>query len=50
MTKMFIDGVATDLDLLVKLGEPLGTSRVTFQADILGFREWAQYRDVWKDI
>jgi methyl coenzyme M reductase gamma subunit len=50
MTKMFIDGVATNLDLLVKLGEPLSTSRVTFQADILGFREWAQYRDVWKDI
>ncbi|KAE9374486.1 hypothetical protein N431DRAFT_455239 [Stipitochalara longipes BDJ] len=34
MTKMFIDGVANDSDLLMQFG----------------FREWAQYRDVWKDI
>jgi hypothetical protein len=50
MTKIFIDGVTDDADILMQLGELLNTSCVLFKADILGFREWAQYRDVWKDI
>jgi hypothetical protein len=50
MTKMFLDGVANDSDLFMQLGEPPVSSLVTFRADASGFREWAQYRDVWKDI
>jgi hypothetical protein len=50
MTKMFIDGVANDSDLLAQLGESPVINYAMFEADILGFREWAQYRDVWKDI
>jgi hypothetical protein len=33
MTKMFIDGVAKDSDLLVQLGEPPYLQCVSFQAD-----------------
>jgi hypothetical protein len=47
---MFLDGVANDSDLFMQLGEPPVSSPVTFRADASGFREWAQYRDVWKDI
>jgi len=50
MTKIFIDGVTDDADILMQLGELPDTRCVLFKADILGFREWAQYRDVWKDI
>jgi len=50
MTKMFIDGVVDHLDHFMQLGEPPDTSCVTFYAHAPGFREWAQYRDVWKDI
>jgi len=50
MTKMFMDGVTNDSDLFMQHGEPLVSSHATFRADASGFREWAQYRDVWKDI
>jgi hypothetical protein len=50
MTKMFVDGVANDSDLLIQFGEHPSTGVIAFGTDVPGFREWAQYRDVWKDI
>jgi hypothetical protein len=50
MTKMFVDGVANDSDLLMQFGEHPSTGVIAFGTDVPGFREWAQYRDVWKDI
>jgi hypothetical protein len=50
MTKMFIDGVANDFDFLMQLGEPPVPNHVALWTNKLGFREWAEYRDVWKDI
>ncbi|TVY81541.1 hypothetical protein LSUE1_G001883 [Lachnellula suecica] len=48
MRKMFLDGVASGLDPLKKLGRfwKLQCSQLL---TMTGFEEWAKYRDVWKD-
>jgi hypothetical protein len=50
MSKMFIDGITNDSGHLEQLGEPPSLSYAISKLMNLGFREWAQYRDVWKDV
>jgi hypothetical protein len=53
MRKMFLDGVASGLDSLNRLGQfKVLSSKLAEGSNLLimkGFEEWAQYRDVWKD-
>ena len=50
MRRMFIDGVANELDDLRRLGECEATAIYSYVlVTILGFTEWARYKDVWKD-
>ena len=52
MTRMFIDGVAGEVDHLKRLGMYsicTNNNQHKLTANV-GFEEWAQYRDIWKDV
>lgn len=49
MKKMFIDGIAEGVGSLLRLGKAIDIMKKLQALIMTGFREWARYRDVWKD-
>lgn len=50
MRRMFLDGVAKELDDFKRLGEFSDMAFIEFFCSCkAGFMEWARYKDVWKD-
>ena len=53
MRRMFLDGVAAnEVEFFKSLGQFLAHPKLPLYRLIfaIGFEEWAQYRDVWKDV
>ena len=50
MRRMFLDGVANDLDAFIGLGKFMRIISCIPILTLEGFVEWARYKDVWKDI
>jgi hypothetical protein len=49
MTRMFLDGIANELDYFKRLGELKRAASFIPMLTLVGFVEWARYKDVWKD-